>query len=691
MVLFSCANQKLVDFKVDSETGFPVISITYSNAVKPVIFLANNAQNEGSIFFETGDEKIWINGQPVVKMNSENSFIAEWKTEGRSIKVNISGDKTKYYFNFSAYPDTDIVKWGFNLAATPDEYFTGLFEHVVDGDQKKSWEKGIKTALNLRGQTVEMLIKPTLSLYTPFYLSSNGYGLFIEGTWPGYYDFCKTNPEIVNVQFEGPSLEGILYTSKKPAEIVKSHALHVGPAFVPPKWAFRPYRWRDTHTNKPVYYDGTATNAPFNSMLVEDILMMEALDIPCRVYWIDRPWAKGPMGYDDFEWDSERFPNAQEMIHWLNSKNIDLLLWIAPWVDGEMSSFARQEGYDVPFAVNRWTNWAQENALSLIDFTNPEAKKWWQQGIAKMLKQGIKGFKLDRSEEIVPETHDIIFANGKTAREMRNAYPVEYVRATNEICSTIYPDDFVIFPRAGYSGSSRYGVFWGGDIGSPAEGLRCAIIAAQRSSLIGFPLWGSDIGGYWHGDMDREVTARWLAFGCFTPIFEFGPTEDRAPWDMRSEPNYDAQLIAIWRLYAKLHDQLSDYSYANAVKAKETGMPLIRPLFLEYADQPAAWQDWQTFTYGPDILVSAIWQKNIHEHTFYLPAGSKWVDAWDKNRIYEGGQNITVETPLYKIPIFIKEGSTIDLGDLNALYRESLQIAGNKPDLSSLEKMQNWK
>ncbi len=166
---------------------------------------------------------------------------------------------------------------------------------------------------------------------------------------------------------------------------------------------------------------------------------------------------------------------------------------------------------------------------------------------------------------------------------------------------------------------------------------------------------------------------------------KFGPTEDRAPWSTRSDPSYDAELIAIWRLYAKIHTRLADYSYAHAVEAHETGMPVARPLFLHFPEQEEAWADWQTYLYGNDILVSAIWKKGKTTHRLYLPAGEKWQDAWNTEKTYEGGQWIEADAPLYKIPVFIREGSTIDLGDLKALYQESLDIAGKKPDLAKLE------
>ncbi len=686
--LFSCNSNKIADISYNGENNFVSIRL-YDDNTKFPLEIKSSELNQGAIYFETISGKQFISGKPTKIKTAENEFSAIWVIDNREVSISLKEVDSKYDYSFTAIPDNDIIGWGISISASPDEFFTGLFERVVDGVQTESWKKGIKTAMNLRGESVDMFVKPTVSLYTPFYISSNGYGIFTEGTWPGHYDFCKSSPDLVKISFEGKKLEGIIYTSNNPAEIVKAHSLYVGPTIVPPEWAFLPWRWRDNHENRKTYYDGTPVTSPYNSMLVEDVLMMQALDIPCGVYWVDRPWAKGLHGYADFDWDPARLPNAQEMIAWLHNNDMRFLLWVAPWVTGEMRFEAHNLGLSQPIKGTHGDINSQN--VALMDFTNPLTCKWLQEkGIEKLLNQGVDGFKLDRAEELVPETNDLILFDGRTAREVRNDFPVLYVKTFNESCKKIRGDDFILIPRAGYTGSSKYSGFWGGDIGSEPEGLRAAIIAAQRCAIIGFPVWGSDIGGYWQGDLDREVTARWLAFGCFCPIMEFGPTEDRAPWDMDSQPNYDSELIAVWRLYAKIHTSLAKYTHNHVVEANSSGMPVIRPLFLEYPDQPKAWQDWQTYMYGSDILVSTIWEKGVTSHSCYLPAGNKWIDAWDNSKVYEGGQTIEVETPIYKIPIFIKEGSEINLGDLNALFLESETIAAKVPDLKLLEKSMNW-
>ena len=111
--------------------------------------------------------------------------------DGRLVKISVSPDGNDFSIRLSATPDADIIKWGLAVDAGPKEYFTGLMERVMDGPQKNSWATNITAAMNLRGETVDMIVKPTLSVYAPFYLSSRGYAVFVKGYWPGRFRFLR--------------------------------------------------------------------------------------------------------------------------------------------------------------------------------------------------------------------------------------------------------------------------------------------------------------------------------------------------------------------------------------------------------------------------------------------------------------------------------------------------------------------
>jgi alpha-glucosidase (family GH31 glycosyl hydrolase) len=108
-------------------------------------------------------------------------------------------------------------------------------------------------------------------------------------------------------------------------------------------------------------------------------------------------------------------------------------------------------------------------------------------------------------------------------------------------------------------------------------------------------------------------------------------------------------------------------------------------MFLVDPKAPAAWSDWWTYLYGRDLLVSPVWEKDKRSQTVYLPVGNRWRDVWHANKVYAGGQTITVQSELHQIPLFVREGSSVDPGDLNKEWQESIAIASVKPDLKTLE------
>ncbi len=683
--------------------GSVILAMTSSSMAAasrgPVVVLPSRATAEGrgpssnspitldAFFYETTAGRVYLPVELGLNWNlSERTRQRQAvATDGHTVRLDVVRDGQDFVLRLHAAPSTDILRWGLSVQTSDREYFTGLMERVVDGPQADSWAPGIQQAMDLRGQIVEMLVKPTTSLYAPFYLSSQGYSVFVKGTWPGRFDFGASDPTRVAISFDGPSFEMKLYASGDPAEMVRRHSLDAGPPFLPPAWAFGPWRWRDEHTQRAAYYDGTPVGGPFNAEVMEDVLMMKAYGVPCSVYWIDRPYGLGPLGYDDFEVDPARMPNFADMVTWLRSMDMRTVLWIAPFLQGKMAEEGISRGYTMPGQDPTAVNYP------LVDFSNPAATAFWQDGVSKLLNLGVAGFKLDRSEEDIPSDGPYRVFDGRSVRENRNAYPAMYVKAGNEVARKHRGNDFVVMPRAGYTGSAPYGVFWGGDIGGTQEGLRASIIAVQRAAVMGYPNWGSDTCGYNEQLMETEVCGRWLAFSSLTPIMEVGPTRNRGFWDLPRDPTYDVELIAQWRLYARLHARLAGYSHRFAQIAAHTGMPIVRPLFLVEPRNPAAWSNWWTYLYGTDLVVSPVWEKGQRQQQVYLPAGSLWRNAWRPQEVHAGGRTVTVAAEAYQIPLFVRVGSPVELGNLEREYAEAREIAARKPDLKALDaEVQAW-
>jgi alpha-glucosidase (family GH31 glycosyl hydrolase) len=171
---------------------------------------------------------------------------------------------------------------------------------------------------------------------------------------------------------------------------------------------------------------------------------------------------------------------------------------------------------------------------------------------------------------------------------------------------------------------------------------------------------------------------------------EVGPTKNVAFWNLPRNPRYDETLIAAWRLYARLHTRLIDYSYKYAQEAHQTGMPIVRPVFLVDPKSPQAWSNWWTYMYGPDLLVSPVWQKGKRTQQVYLPSGARWRDAWT-GRIYQGGRTIVVPANVHQIPLLVRVGSKVEVGNLNQEWKDAVQAAGKKPDLKALDsEVKQW-
>jgi len=578
-----------------------------------------------------------------------------------------------------------VSAMGDHFRSPPSERLYGLTERLRDSpalapgtvdipmDDLAPPEVG---SLDRRGETVEMRVLPTFSIYAPFFQSSRGYGLAVAGTTFGLFDLAKSDPRTVSFRFEtGTTQEGQrlvfhLFVGPEYATILDEYTSLVGRPIVPPDWAFLHWRWRDTlDPGPPALLDGT----PINAEVADDVLMYDTLGIPPGVYHFDRPVLVGNYGFAQWAWDETRLPNPTAMLQSLRQRGYHLMTWSGLWMcgsnPGENGLEAQTQKYLVPSPDPfKAANCADIGGTNFVmDPTNPAAQAWWRDTVAAFLATyGIQGIKLDRGEEHIPSEATDIYSDGRTGREVRNDYPTLQAKIHHDALASVYPNgDFVLFSRPAYTGTAQYSIFWGGDIPGSENfgagpgtdlGLRSAIISQQRAAFLGVPIWGSDTGGYYEFK-DREVFARWIEFSTFSGIMEIGGTGTHAPWNMPTDPAFDQEMIDIYRRYTTLRATLQPYIVATAQSAA-TGMPIVRPMpFFDRRDRKLA-DRWDEYLFGPDLLVAPVWKAGQRGRLVYFPKGT-WHNYFDRAQSFRGRRTVKFPVPLDTILVFERGGTRV--------------------------------
>ena len=244
--------------------------------------------------------------------------------------------------------------------------------------------------------------------------------------------------------------------------------------------------------------------------------------------------------------------------------------------------------------------------------------------------------------------------------------------------------------RNAYAGMQRYASFlWSGDIESRWETLKTHIPNAINTGLSGIPYWGTDIGGFVPTEeYTGELYARWFQFAAFTPLFrshgvdwrlhlpwgwntgDIGFPETRTPFNPNPAELHNAAIEPICKKYLELRYQLMPYLYSAVHETCETGMPIIRALWLHYPDDSAAVARGDEYLYGRDILVAPVAEKGATSRSLYLPRGT-WLDYWTQEKL-EGGREIIRKADLETIPLYIRAGAVLPMGPVKQYTGENL-------------------
>ncbi|CAM5699986.1 Glycosyl hydrolase OS=Streptomyces glaucescens OX=1907 GN=SGLAU_05580 PE=3 SV=1 [Streptomyces glaucescens] len=343
-----------------------------------------------------------------------------------------------------------------------------------------------------------------------------------------------------------------------------------------------------------------------------------------------------------------------------------------------------QRGYFIgtQYGPMAHADWPDKEVASTVqvafyDATNPQAREfvWSRVRDNYLVPYGIKAFWLDACEpELKPGFQENLRYWAGPGLEVGNLYPAENARTFYEGLKDSGEDEIITLNRSAWAGSQRYGAaLWSGDIGTDFATLRRQIAAGLNTALSGIPWWNTDIGGFHGGDPDekeyREVMVRWFQFGALSPLMRLhGFREPGMPLgpEMTGGPNevwsYGEEAGAILERYLRLRERLKPYVLQAMREAHEEGLPVMRPLFLEFPEDQAAWSVDDAYLFGRDLLVAPVLTAGATARTAYLPAGGTWTDAWT-GETYEGGAAVTVDAPLDRIPLFLRDGARLPVAE----------------------------
>jgi alpha-D-xyloside xylohydrolase len=494
----------------------------------------------------------------------------------------------------------------------------------------------------------------------PFFLSTTGYGLWLDTTAEATFDLNVSSNDDIIVDATAGRLRIVLFTGPQFPLILDRFTALAGRPILPPYWAFAPWKSRDVHYSQ--------------ADVLEDIDKTRALGLPASVILIDSPWATA---YNTYKFNPKQFDDAPAMVKHLHEQGFKLVLWHTSWInnktdppkekgfadklptEAENYAEAASQGLFVknpngsPY-VGRW--WKGQG--SLIDFTNPHAKLWWQNQLRQSIAAGADGFKDDDAEGNF--LGDVRFADGTDQRLMRNRYAVLYNNAVEELIQKDLHGNGVLFARSATVGAHNIGFLWGGDNEasfSPENGLPTVVTAGLNSGLSGMPLWAADLGGYLAtpDTPNPQLLMRWTEYAAFSPLMEVMSTANISPWNFDGNSGSTKALDA-YKRYSILHMSLFPYRYAAAQAAASTGMPLMRALVLDYQDDDRARLAKDEYLFGPDLLVAPVLDENL-SRPVYLPHGD-WINLFTGAQL-TGGQTILTDAPLDTIPVYARLGTIL--------------------------------
>ncbi|MRX44578.1 alpha-xylosidase [Agromyces kandeliae] len=483
----------------------------------------------------------------------------------------------------------------------------------------------------------------------PFYLTDRGYGVLVNHA--GHVSFEVGSEAVEQVQFSvaGECLEFFVIAGPTPAEVLDRYTRLTGRPARVPDWSYG--LWLSTSFTTD--YDEATVNAFIDGMAERDI--------PLEVFHFDCFWMR-EFHWTDFQWDPAVFPDPEGMLARLHERDLRVSAWLNPYIAQRSRLF--REGLEHGYLVRRpdgsvwqWDLW--QAGMALVDFTNPEATRWFQDHLRGLVVQGVDAIKTDFGERI---PIDVVWHDGSDPEAMHHRYTDLYNRAVFEVLEAERGEgEAVLFARSATAGGQSMPVHWGGDNSSTFTSMAESLRGGLSLAMTGFGYWSHDIGGF-EGSPDPAVFKRWLAFGLLSSHSRLhGSTSYRVPWAFDTGDEAPGQsAVEVARTFAKLKASLRPYLVAAGEQAHAAGIPIMRPMQLAFPGDPAVAHLDRQYLLGPDLLVAPVFSAS-GEVEYYLPEGA-WTN-WFTRETVEGGGWRRERHGFDTVPLWIRGGAEIPVVD----------------------------
>jgi alpha-glucosidase len=528
-------------------------------------------------------------------------------------------------------------------------------------------------AVELRGQVVDSWVEDrhidpdrrTSYSPSPVLLSTAGWGMVLDTNSRVHFDVGARTAHVLRVRADTGVLR-VWVLRGEPKALLRQASGLVGRAPVPPEWGLGVWK---------ALIGG-------EERVLADLRRLQRAGVPLDAVWsydlVDRrsgfgwPW---PI-HDPIP--PGAYPDPARLVDELHRRGLRVLGYLNPFVVEGTPAFrtavARglllHDGTGRPL-IRSWQVSADTRVRhGVVDVARPAARRWWQRRIAHGLEEvGFDGAMQDFGEGLPSGA-----APSGSLRPglAHNRTPVLYGELVRRAAQAVKPDATVFFARAGYLGSQAHstGRFTGDQQRSwdRERGLPSVLRAMLSGSLSGWPYWGPDIAGFTTAPDDvrdeKELWLRWLQLGALSPVMRDMLGDQRRAVGALT----DRETLTAFRAYARLHTALRPYLHALARAASRTGLPIVRPLFVEHPDDETAAGIEDQYLLGRDLLVAPVVRPGQVRRRVYLPPGD-WTDYWTGRRL-PGGRWHVLCAPRHRIPLLHRSGGGSPLPDPAALWAE---------------------